>query len=152
MIRVEGLKECEAALQDLINTAGVSTATGKNTVRRAMRFSLEPIKQAMINHAPVLKGRLKAGINISTQLSRRQRAQHVKQDAVEVFVGVKPLPQAHLTEFGAAHMAPRAWARPAVDQNVPTVIERFKSQLLIEIQKTAERHARKAARLLARSS
>ena len=152
MIRVEGLRECEEALQDLIENVGVSRATGKNTVRRAMTFALEPIKTAMQGAAPVRRGHLKAGIDISTQLTKRQKAQHVKQSPVEMFVGARAHPQAHMTEFGTARMAPRAWARPAVDSNISAVTERFSSQLWSEIQKTAERHARKAARLLARSS
>ena len=150
-LKVEGLRECEEALIDLINTAGVSTATGKNTVRRAMILALEPIKLAMLRGAPVLKGRLKAGVDISTQLSRRQRAQHVKTSPVEVFVGAKSVPQAHMTEFGTARQPPQAWARPAVDQNVPRVITIFREQLWLQIKLTAERHARKTARL-ARSS
>jgi hypothetical protein len=151
-MKVEGLRQCEAALTDLVNTTGVSRATGKNTLRRAMRFALEPVREGLRGAAPVFRGRLKAGIDTSTQLSKRQRAQHVKQDPVEMFVGARPHRQAHMTEFGTAHMPPQGWARKVVDALISTVVERFKSQLWLEIQRTAERHARKMQRLTNRST
>lgn len=151
-LTVEGLAECEQALGELISTVGVSRATGKNTVRRAMRHALEPVRDSMIAKAPRLRGKLKSVIAISTQLTRRQKSQYVAQDPVEMHVGALNVPQAHLQEFGTAHHAPQPFARPAVDGNITNITQRFSSQLWLEIKRTAERHARKAARLLKMST
>jgi HK97 gp10 family phage protein len=150
-IKVEGLKECEEALDGLLNTVGVSTATGRNTVGRALEKAAEPMRAAMEANAPVRRGQLRGSVSISARLSRRQRSLHVAESPVERFIGAGPLPQAHLTEFGSAHMKPQGKFRTAVAATVTQVAGLFAEILWSEIVKTAERHARKAQGLLVRS-
>jgi HK97 gp10 family phage protein len=149
--RVEGLSESLDALRDLRDNLGVSNATAKNTLKRALIYAAEPIEQAAAAAAPVRSGRLKTSIGTGTKLSRRQRAEHTKQPGVEIFVGAGPNPQAHLQEFGTAHHAPQPFMRPAIDANIDNAIKRFSDQVKLEVEKTAERARRKLARLLAKS-
>jgi hypothetical protein len=72
--------------------------------------------------------------------------------AAEVFIGAGSLPQAHMTEFGTAKMAPRPWARPVWDAHKGTVLLDLGSDLWTEIEAAAARRARKAARLLAKAA
>jgi HK97 gp10 family phage protein len=148
-IRVEGLKECEQALEDIMNTLAVSRATGVNTVKRALIYAVEPVQRAAAASAPVRRGRLKTSVTTGTKLSKRQKSLHKQESPVEVFVGAGPLPQAHLQEFGSARHPPQRFLTPAVAQNIRNVTNRFVVKLREEISKTAERARRKAARLLA---
>jgi HK97 gp10 family phage protein len=150
-MKVEGLAESEAALKDLVENLGVSNATAKNTIRRALTFAAKPIEDEAKASAPVRAGHLKVSITTGTKLTRRQKAQHSKESPVEVFVGAGPLPQAHLQEFGTSKMPPQRFLQPAVDHNIEEVTKRFSEQLKIEVEKTAERARRKLAKLLAKS-
>jgi HK97 gp10 family phage protein len=150
-IKVEGLKECEEALADFMETFSTSRATGKNVVKRALINVGQPIADDAAASAPVRRGSLKAGIAAGRPLSKRQRGLHKPQAAVEVFVGAGPHPQAHLQEFGTAKHAPQPFLRPAVDHNIGRATERFAAVLKEEIEKATARAARKAARLLSRS-
>jgi HK97 gp10 family phage protein len=146
--KVEGLAESEAALKDLVDNLGVSNATAKNTIKRALIYAGQPVEEAAKAAAPVRSGKLKMSITTSTKLTRRQKSQHTPTAPIEVFVGAGPLPQAHLQEFGRSHQAPHPFLRPAVDSNIENVTRRFTEQLKLEVQKTAERARRKLARLL----
>jgi HK97 gp10 family phage protein len=146
--KVEGLAESEAALKDLRDSMGVSNATARNTIKRALLYSLEPIAETAQRLVPKQSGNLEKSIAVSTQLTKRQRAEHEKADPIEAFVGAGPLPQAHMVEFGSAHNQPRGFLRDAVDQNVAEVFRRFSEQLKVEIEKTAARAERKLAKLL----
>jgi HK97 gp10 family phage protein len=144
-IKVTGLKECEEALNELTN------ATARNVLKRALFKAVEPVEKAAEARAPVAQGQLRSDITISTQLTKNQRKENKKQSAVEVYVGVggKRGPFAHLPEYGTAHSAPHPFMRPAIDANTGRVIEIFRRELNIEIEKAKERARRKAARLLA---
>ena len=152
VMKVEGFKELEQALVELVNTAGVSTATGKNLARRVLTRAAEPVESAAAGAAPVASGQLRTSITVGTQLSPRQRKSSPKASAVEVYVGAGPLPQAHMQEFGTAHNAPQPFMRPAWDSNKGQALETIKSGLWSEIKRVAARAARKAARLAAKSS
>jgi HK97 gp10 family phage protein len=148
--RVEGLAESEAALKDLVENLGVSNATARNTIKRALIDSAQPIEKAAEAAVRVRTGKLKVSIASGTTLSKRQRRLHTKQSPVEAFVGAGPLPQAHMLEFGTSRQAPQSFLREAVDANVDAVRQRFSGQLKLEVDKTAERAKRKLARLLAK--
>lgn len=122
-VKVEGLKEIEAALFDL-----EKSATRKTVVRNALRKAGEPISSAMRAKAPVDKGDLSSNIVVSTKIkgeagkaayakamreSAGDRAYAVKamRDArraakgtmppVMMFVGpTERIFHAHLIEFG----------------------------------------------------
>jgi HK97 gp10 family phage protein len=151
-IKVEGLKESEAALADLMENLGVSQATAKNTLRRALIYAARPIEDEASASAPVRRGHLKMSISTGTKLSRRQKSQHSKESPVEVFVGAGPLPQAHLQEFGTHNQPPQRFLTPAVDHNIEQVTRRFSEQLRIEVEKTAERARRKLAKIMAKTN
>jgi len=151
-MKVEGFKELDEALTELVNTVGVSQATGKNLARRVLTRAAEPVASAAASSAPVASGTLRTSITVGTQLSPRQRKSSPKVSPVEVYVGAGPLPQAHMQEFGTAHNAPQPFMRPAWDANKGTAIETIKSGLWSEIKRVAARAARKAARLAAKSS
>lgn len=143
-IKMEGLKECEEALNELTN------ATARNVIRRALLASGEPVRAAAEDLAPVMTGETKKGVVVTTQLSARQRRGNPKQSAVEVYVGVagRRSSFAHLAEFGTSHSAPQAFMRPAADANTGNVISIFIDHLKAETEKALARARRKAARLL----
>jgi HK97 gp10 family phage protein len=146
-VKVEGLRESGEAIADLMENLGVSKATAKNTIKRALLFAVQPVEQSAEAMVKVRSGHLQASITSGTKLSRRQKSKRSKMAPVEVFVGAGPLPQAHMEEFGTAHSAPHPFLRPAVDRNLNAVRTRFSDQLKIEVEKTAARTRRKIERL-----
>lgn len=148
-VRVDGLKELEAALKEL------PRATGKSVLRRVLKKRAEPIADAMRSKAPVDiegGGQLRDSVGVSTKLSKRQRGLHRKafkndKASVEMFVGAGPLPQAHLTEFGGPNNSPVGWARSSWDAGKAELLDGLKADLWAEVEKAAARHARKMARL-----
>jgi HK97 gp10 family phage protein len=142
--RVEGLKDLREALEEFPKATQVSVQ------RRALLKAGEPIETAAEASAPVRRGKLQKSITKGTKLTRRQKKLHRKHSKVEVFVGAGGVPQAHLQEFGSIHGAPQPFMRPAWDAHKQEALDRYKRELGTEIQKTAERRARKAARELAK--
>lgn len=145
-IKVEGFRELEKALSDL------NQSTAKGVVRRALKKSAEPVAQRMRDLAPEDDGDLRKSIGISSRLSKRQKGQHRRlfassSSSVEMYLGAGPLPQAHLQEFGTFYQPPQPFARPAWDAGKEMVLVRLKGILGDEILKTAQRAARRAAKL-----
>lgn len=145
-IKIEGLKELDAALAEL------PKATAKNVLRRVGRKALEPMVAAARDGAPVKSGALRKSMKVASRLSKRQASLHRKmfksdKASVELFAGASNLPHAHLLEFGTVNIAPRPFMRPAWDGNHRGMLESIKTDLAIEIEKAAKRLARKAARL-----
>lgn len=161
-VRVEGLRELEAALKDL------SKATGKSVLRRVLLKRAEPVAaaaRAMAPDDPDTGGYdLRKSITVGTKLSRRQAslnraatgggarmtAEGFRSDpknSVEVFVGAGPVPHAHLQEFGTVNHGPQPFMRPAWDANKNGVLAGLKDDLWAEIEKAAKRLAKKAAKL-----
>ncbi|WP_088346305.1 MULTISPECIES: HK97-gp10 family putative phage morphogenesis protein [Rhodomicrobium] len=145
-IRIEGLKEVQAALRDL------PKSTGKNIMRRVLIARAEPVAEAARALVPVDKGNLLASINVSTRLTRRQRGLHRKphRDDVEVHVGPGANPAGHFQEFGTSRHPAQPFMRPAWDRTKAGVIEGLKEDLWAEIEKVLERRARRAARKAAK--
>jgi HK97 gp10 family phage protein len=144
-VKVEGLRELEAALAEL------PKATGRNVLRRALKKAGQPIADAGEAYAPRLSGKLAASYTVSTKLTRRQRRASKKESPVEVYVGPTPHPKSVQTEFGNAHQAPEPHMRPAWDGNKERALQIIKTDLGDEIQKAADRLAKKAARLAAKA-
>lgn len=140
-VRVEGLRDLDAALGEL------GKATGRNVMRRAGRAALEPIIADAAERAPHLFGNLQESITVSTKRPRRHR----KESEVEVYGGPTNLPQAHLQEFGTRHHGPQPFMRPAWDAGKDQALDDVKTALGNEIEKAAQRAARKQARLIARN-
>lgn len=140
-VHVEGLKELEQALQQL------PKANAKAVLRRTLKEAGEPVAKTARSLAPELLGYLREGIDVSTRLSSRQSKLHKKQSPVEMFIGPKPDPAAHLQEFGTGpgHQA-QPFMRPAWDQHKNEVLDIIANRTWLEIEKTAARLAKKASK------
>jgi HK97 gp10 family phage protein len=161
-VKVEGLRELEAALREL------PKATGKNTLRRALKKAGEPILSDMKAKAPRDKGILVRKLAESGQLSTNERGGggpeflgigadgrkiFSKQDArnfVEIHIGAsgnkQSYPVAFWAEFGTNDTAAHPFARPAWEGNKEAALATVSSQLRIEIDKAVARRARKLAK------
>lgn len=140
-VRVLGLSQLEQGLSEL------PRATGKNVLRRVLRQRGEPIAERARNLAPVDEGELKDSIGVSTKLSRSQRRKRRKRATVEMFVGPGGHPQAITQEFGTFFHPPQPFMRPAWAAEKGSILEDLSSDLWTEIDKAAQRIARKQARL-----
>lgn len=145
---VEGLKELDKALEQL------SKSAGKGVLRRSLKKSAEPLAELMRLLAPTgdtASDDLADSIAVSTKLSKRQAGMHRKmfgssRAAVEMFVGPGPDPAAWNQEFGNINHGPQSFARPAWEQDQRALLNRLSKQLWIELDKSIQRAARKAAR------
>ena len=150
-VRIEGFKELEAELEKLARPAA-----RKASARRALRKAAEPMAALAQSLAPRGEtGTLAPSVSIGTRLSKRQQGLHRRmfrndRAAVEMFVGAGPLASAHTQEFGTIHHAPQPFLRPAWDQDQRAMLDRLKSELWDDIQRTVARAERRAARLAAR--
>lgn len=148
-VQILGLKEVDRALQEL------PRATSKNVMRRVLRKRAEPIAFLATQYVPVDSGDLGNSIEIATRLTPRQRkyqrskGMDIGADAVVLYVGSSS-PVAHLQEFGTRHHAAQPFIRPAFEQLKHTVTEGLREDLWNEVKKSADRLARKNARLARR--
>jgi HK97 gp10 family phage protein len=140
-VRVEGLAELEAALAEL------PKATGKNVLKRVLMAAAAPIEAEAAAAAPHFTGRLRRDVATGTRLTRRQAglARKLGRSEVEVHVGVKD-PAGIQNEFGNIHQRAQPFLRPAWDANKDGALQTIASQLGEEIEKSAARLARRAAR------
>lgn len=145
-IKVEGLKDLDAALAELPKTAA------KATLRRVAVKALQPFDKAWREKAPHLTGQLEESGGVGTKLTKRQASLNRKRDDksfVEVFAGPDN-PAAVPQEFGTVDQRAQPFARPAWDETQDETLAIVREELGAEIDKTAERLARKAARLAAK--
>ena len=140
-VRVLGLSQLEQGLSEL------PRATGKNVLRRVLRQRGELIAERARNLAPIDEGDLKDSIAVSTKLSRSQRRKRRKKATVEMFVGPGTHPQAITQEFGTWFHPPQPFMRPAWAAEKGSILEDLSGDLWTEIDKAAQRIARKQARL-----
>lgn len=141
-VKIEGLRELEAALADL------PRATGKNVLRRVLKKAAAPIESTAEALAPHLTGTLERNIHMGTRLTRRQAQMVRKADSkssAEIHVGTAD-PAGIQTEFGNVNQNAEPWLRPAWDQNKEGALNTIATDLGGEIDKAAARLARKAAR------
>ena len=147
-IRTEGFRELEQALAQI-----EKTATAKAIMRRSLIKSAEPMAALGQSLAPVGDSRqLAPSVGVSTRLSGRQRSLHRKmfrsdKATVEAFVGAGPLASAHNQEFGNINHGPQPFMRPAWDAEAMPTLARLGRIMWSEIEATARRAARRAARL-----
>lgn len=145
-VKVEGLSGLEAALREL------PTAAGKAVLRRAAVKALKPFDEAWRANAPRLTGQLEESGGVGTKLTRRQARLNRKRedkDSVEVFAGPNN-PAAVPQEFGTVDQRAQPFMRPAWDATKGEVLANVAEGLGAEIDKTAQRLARKAAKLAAK--
>jgi len=144
-IKMEGLKDLDRALGELPKT------TAKATLRRVAVKALQPFDKAWRANAAQnrLTGALDSSGGVGTKLTRRQAQQQKKTEDkafVEVFAGPND-PAAVPNEFGTVDQAPRPFMRPAWDATMGETLQIVADELGGEIEKSAKRVARKAARL-----
>jgi HK97 gp10 family phage protein len=140
-IKVEGLKQLERALAEL------PQAASRGVGMRVLKIAAEPIANTATRLAPKDKLHLADGIGVGTKLTRRQRALHKKKSDMEVFAGAGGHPQATQQEFGNENHPPQPFMRPAWDAQKVRAFDLIGLHLGVEIQKSAERAARKALKL-----
>jgi HK97 gp10 family phage protein len=148
--KIEGLADLERAFEELGNIN-----QRKASARRAMKKAAQPMADEAQRLAPRDFGTLGESIKVGTVLSKRQRGLHRKmfrddKAAVEMFVGAGPLSSAHNQEFGNEHNPPQPFMRPALDNNAQGYMETIGTELWADIDATAKRAARKAAKLAAK--
>lgn len=143
-VKVEGLRELEQALNDL------PKATARNTLVRVLKKGAVKVEQAWQPLVPVLSGHYRHSI-ISGPKSKLTRSQkrEAKRDGkffAEYFVGTSD-PAGMQLEFGNVNMAAQPSGRPAWNSTQTGVLADIGKDLKIEIEKSAARLARKAAKL-----
>ncbi len=147
-IKIDGLKDLDRALGELPKT------TAKATLRRVGIKALQPFDAAWRANAERnrLTGALDGSGGVGTKLTRRQAQQAKKSDDksfVEVYAGPNN-PAAVPAEFGTVDQSPRPFMRPAWDATAGETLQIVAEELGTEIDKSAKRLARKAARLAAK--
>lgn len=141
-IKIEGLKELDTALGKL------PKATAKGALRRVLREAGEPIARTARGLAPRHDLHLHESIDVSTKLNRRQSGLHRKAGGrafQEMFVGTNN-PAGVQQEFGNERHGPQPFMRPAWDAKKRETLDYITNALWGEIEKTAARVAKKAAR------
>lgn len=136
-VKLQGFRDLDKALGEL------PKATARNVLRRTGIAALTPVAEDAANRAPEFRGDLMESVQASTKKPRKHR----RRDEVEVYMGPTNLPQAHLQEFGTRHHGPQPFMRPAWAAGKQQVLDDVKTALASEIDKAAQRIARKAARL-----
>ena len=145
-IQVDGLKALDAALAEL------PQATGKAVLRRVAKKALQPFDRAWREKAPHLTGALEESGGVGTKLTRRQASLNRKRDdksSIEMFAGPNN-PAAVPQEFGTVDDPAQPFMRPAWDATQDETLAIVQTELGGEIDKAAQRLARKAAKLTAR--
>lgn len=140
---VLGLEDTLAALREF------PTATGRNTLRRALLKAAEPVAIAARSYAPddprTAPPDLKSSIAVTTQTTRRARRQQPKTSEVEVYVGPTRqsgravLNYAATVEFGTFRAPAYPYMRPAWDRTKGLVETLLARELKIEFEHTAAR-------------
>lgn len=170
-IKVEGLKELDAALGEL------SKGAARGALRRALVKAAEPMRAAAERNAPKLTGELKSKIIVTSRTDNRagkaefaavmkgggtrsqaaeamrdaRRATGVGESFAEAFIGPakggKRLAiKAAVQEFGSRKQAAQPYMRPAFDAEAQNVIGKIKDELSSEIDKSVRRARARAAK------
>lgn len=143
-VKIEGLRELDRALGEL------PKAAGKGVLRRVLKEAGEPIARAARDRAPKLELHLTESVDVGTKLTKRQARLHRKEfrndkASAEVFVGPND-PSAVQQEFGNERHDPQPFMRPAWDATKRQALHIIEHLLWTEIDKSAQRLARKRAR------
>nr|WP_281356782.1 HK97-gp10 family putative phage morphogenesis protein [Sphingomonas hominis] len=136
------MRDLDAALSEL-----PKITTAKAVVRRVLKKAAEPLRALAEQTAPRLTGALKISIVIGTKLTRRQArmARKEPKSLTEMFIGTSN-PAAVPQEFGTHDQKAQPFMRPAWQATKDQVLTNIGNELGPEIEKTAARLAKKAAR------
>jgi HK97 gp10 family phage protein len=141
-IKIEGLRELDAALGQL------PKSTARGVLRRILKEAGEPIARAARSRAPTEELFLRESIDVSTQLNDRQRSLHRERGGLafqEMFVGTND-PAGTQQEFGNRRHGAQPFMRPAWDATKRPTLDLIANSLWTEIEKTAQRVAKRAAK------
>ena len=154
LVRVEGLSELEDALLDL------PKGLQRGVLQRVLKKAAQPIVAAARAKAPVDQdpadtprrrpGTLRDSLHDGTKLNARQRrfAKAEGKSYAERYVGTSD-PAGVPQEFGTFSNVAQPFLGPAWDEEKGMALEIVKTELGGEISRTAERAAKRAARLAA---
>jgi HK97 gp10 family phage protein len=146
-VKLQGFRELEAALEAL------PKSTGRNVLRRIARAALEPLAEHARGLAPVEEGALRASIAVSEKRTRRVKRSHRFDNKTGLEMAMGPgsgegaLPYASFVEFGTIDTPAQPFMRPAWDSGADGMLSYIADNLGAEIDKAADRLARKRARL-----
>jgi HK97 gp10 family phage protein len=137
-VRVEGLRELDAALGEL------SKATAKNTLVRVGKAALEPMAEVARSLAPddpeTGGNDLKTSIVVGTKLTPRQKRLAKKEPKSFATVHLGTADEAAVPqEFGTSQHGPQPFMRPAFAQEARPTINRVAAGLKPEIDKSVQR-------------
>lgn len=138
--KLDGLKDLEAALRQM------PQATARATGLRALRAGAEPIARAMRRLAPVGEGDLVESIDVGTRLAPSQQPDRGAVAPLEIHVGPGQNPQAITQEFGTYKEPAQPYATPAWEAERMNALDIVGTSLGIEVEKTANRLAKKRSR------
>lgn len=145
-VKLEGLRELDAAFGEYIDEFDVSKATAKNVIKRALIDALVPMADLAESLAPVLTGRLRDSIVEGTKLTSRQARLNRQRDDksfVEVFMG--PNDQAAVPqEFGTFDQPAQPFMRPAFETEAEATLGRVRGAVTVQLDKATVRAQRKA--------
>lgn len=146
--KIPGLAGLNTALGEL------PRATARNTLIRTGKKALVPFLTDVKALAPIdadpesspnrPPGTLRDSYVIGTKLNKSQ-SKNVRKEGkqfAEVYAGTND-PAGLQTEFGNAHQAPQPHGRPAWDGNQKQVLDLVGKELWAEIEKSAQRLARR---------
>ncbi|MCV3209606.1 HK97 gp10 family phage protein [Mesorhizobium sp. YC-39] len=140
-VKIEGLKELEAALGEL------SRATSKRIVGQVLMEVAEPLAADAAILAP--DDPATGGFDLHTTVRAGRKAtrgaKHRKESPVEVLIGPRSR-HAQLMEFGTKDVSAQPFMRPMWDGGKLWALAEIQKQLWARIEKAAARAARKAAR------
>ena len=146
IVRFKGGKELETALGQLANKAAM-----RRTATRALKLAAIPVRDEWERLAPQDQGDLKRSIKIGRAIKSAQKRGNSK-DIVSTFIGIDEAVNkrlhiyAEVQEFGSVNHKAHPAGRPAWESKKQVALDRLGDDLWSEIQKTAQRAARKAAR------
>lgn len=140
---IEGLPELIRALEAL------PKATARNTLKRVLTKAAQPTLRAMQANAPRDTGWTAESIAVSGSLNpaNRRDAKREGKSFAEVYVGSIRGSAALFQEYGTSTQPPHPYMRPAWESTKDAAMATVATELKIEIEKSAARHARKLARI-----
>lgn len=148
--KFEGGRELQAALAEL-----GKPATIRATAMRALKRAAEPIQGAWAAGVDIDKGDLKSAIKIG-KANRKDDRRGNRGDRVTAYVGVdlsvnkRLSTYARIEEFGGHNEVANPAGRQAFEGQKQAAVDRLADDLRTEITKTADRAAKRAARLAAK--
>lgn len=141
--KVEGLRDLERSL------GVMKQATARNTIRRAEMDALQPMAEVARRLAPddpsTPDPDLESSIKVSAQASGVRRS---GRGPVEAYMGPtkEGYPAAIMQEGGTRHHAAQPFMRPAWDGGKERLLHDYTAAMTDQIDKTAKRAARRAAK------